>query len=215
MWKIFFLLDYFWGEIEHGWLGFKLTRRRLYRLYYRKDKYQWRGPPLRTLLKLLCPLQRLQMDANDLYWMKKSELVFRLKYFFDFFRFSYFFRWSLSIDMCSFFQLKMDQPVNFHEVQSLGRSDLFYLALSDSACRFKSLYEERHANRLIWDNWAVLESNIFLFDVLNFWESLYLRLYVTKSWFFYFVYIVFVLYLSLRTWARTPTPVWRGDVAVL
>lgn len=66
-------------EVKHGWLGFQLARCRLYRIYYRRDKFQWRGPPLRTLLKLICPLQRLQMDANDLYWMKKSELVFRLK----------------------------------------------------------------------------------------------------------------------------------------
>lgn len=69
----------FW-EVKHGWLGFELARCRLYRIYYRRDKYQWRGPPLRTLLKLICPLQRLNMNANDLYWMKKSELVFRLKH---------------------------------------------------------------------------------------------------------------------------------------
>lgn len=48
-------------------------RLRTYRLFYRKDTYSWKGPPLRQLLKLLCPLQKLNMDANDMYLQSRDE----------------------------------------------------------------------------------------------------------------------------------------------
>lgn len=51
-----------------------LHRLRSYKVYYLKSKYQWRGPPLRQLLKALLPLQPLQMDADALFFMTKSEL---------------------------------------------------------------------------------------------------------------------------------------------
>ena len=51
-----------------------LHRLRSYKIYYLKSKYQWRGPPLRQLLKALLPLQPLEMDADALFFMTKSEL---------------------------------------------------------------------------------------------------------------------------------------------
>eukprot|EP00434_Breviolum_minutum_P016191 symbB.v1.2.014267.t1/scaffold1033.1/size247163/5 len=51
-----------------------LHRLRSYKVYYLKSKYQWRGPPLRQLLKALLPLQPLEMDADALFFMTKSEL---------------------------------------------------------------------------------------------------------------------------------------------
>ena len=50
-------------------------RVRRYRIFYDLAKYEWRGPPIRTLLKLLLPLQPLRMDCDDLYFLRKSELV--------------------------------------------------------------------------------------------------------------------------------------------
>lgn len=50
-------------------------RLRTYRLFFNKDRYNWRGPNLRCILKLVCPMQKLLMSANDMYWFSKSELV--------------------------------------------------------------------------------------------------------------------------------------------
>lgn len=53
----------------------KSTRLRKYRLYYNKKKYIWKGPCLRQILKLVCPLSELNMDADSMYWMLPSELA--------------------------------------------------------------------------------------------------------------------------------------------
>ena len=58
-----------------------LHRLRSYKIYYKKGKYLWRGPSLRQLLKVLLPLQPLEMDADDLFFMNNSELEAWLSFF--------------------------------------------------------------------------------------------------------------------------------------
>ena len=36
-------------------------------------------------------------------------------------------------------------------MKECGQSDLFVHKLSDSAARFKSMYEQLHSDRLVWD----------------------------------------------------------------
>lgn len=56
-----------------------LFRTRVYRIFYQSTKYEWKGPPMRQLLKLLLPLQKLNMDADDMYFMTKDEVATRLQ----------------------------------------------------------------------------------------------------------------------------------------
>ena len=58
-----------------GFATWALGRTRMYRVYFDKSKYVWRGPSLQQTLRVCCPLQDLRMNANDMYWMKPSELV--------------------------------------------------------------------------------------------------------------------------------------------
>ena len=55
-----------------------LTRPRAYRIFYNKKKYTWAGPRLRALLKLIAPHQKLEMNADDCYFMSKKQLVSKL-----------------------------------------------------------------------------------------------------------------------------------------
>ena len=57
-----------------------LFRTRVYRIFYQSTKYEWKGPPMRQLLKLLLPLQKLNMDADDMYFMTKDEVATRLQW---------------------------------------------------------------------------------------------------------------------------------------
>ena len=47
----------------------------MYRIFYDKHRFTWRGPPLRVLLKLLLPLQPLRMDCDELFYMTNTQLV--------------------------------------------------------------------------------------------------------------------------------------------
>lgn len=52
----------------------------MYRIFFDKEKYCWRGPNLRQVLKLTCPLRPLKMNADDMYWMKPKQLAFWPKF---------------------------------------------------------------------------------------------------------------------------------------
>lgn len=52
-----------------------MHRLREYRIFYRKDRYEWQGPRLRSILKLVCPMQKLLMSADDMFWMNKTEIA--------------------------------------------------------------------------------------------------------------------------------------------
>ncbi|CAL1168273.1 unnamed protein product [Cladocopium goreaui] len=55
--------------------GKPMNRLRKYRLYWNKEKYTRKGPCLRQILKLVCPLSELKMDADVMFWMRPSELA--------------------------------------------------------------------------------------------------------------------------------------------
>lgn len=48
---------------------------RVYRIFWKQAVYDWQGPPLRQLLKLVAPHQTLDLFATDMYWMEDSDLV--------------------------------------------------------------------------------------------------------------------------------------------
>ena len=60
------------------------SRLRIYRLFYDKSKYFWRGPELRTILKATLPHQPLRLTADHLYFLTDDELVPTLYFCFSF-----------------------------------------------------------------------------------------------------------------------------------
>jgi len=54
---------------------FNPERIRRYRLFYKASKYTWSGPPLRQVLKLLCPHQQLGITAEDCYYLTSEDLA--------------------------------------------------------------------------------------------------------------------------------------------
>ena len=72
-----------------------LARLRVYRIFYKKRKYNWVGPPLRALLKLVAPHQKLQMTAEDMYFMTDEQQVPHIIIYSNLFMFFVF--WSQDI----------------------------------------------------------------------------------------------------------------------
>lgn len=67
-----------------------LSRLRVYRLFYDKSKYIWRGPDLRTILKATLPHQPLRLTADHLYFLEDDELVPTLYFSFSPITFQFF-----------------------------------------------------------------------------------------------------------------------------
>ena len=57
------------------WARATLSRLRQYNLFYDQSKFEWHGPSLRHILKLTCPLQELKLNADDMYFLTKTELA--------------------------------------------------------------------------------------------------------------------------------------------
>ena len=122
---------------------------RVYKIFYDKAKYRWRGPKLRHILQVIAPLQPLKMNADDMYVLKKSELASCL--WFDFFNDAYMFLFTLSFFSHNVPHLTLHVQC---EVKACGMSDLFDLALPEYASEHKDHYEEHMPNSLIWDPWT-------------------------------------------------------------
>ncbi len=125
-------------------------RLRAYRLFYKKAKFQWRGPKLRTILKATFPHQVLRLDANDMYYMTDDELEPKLTIFCRVFQFL-----LLGISSCSCKRYIYIQYLNkFQSTQDkeCGQHCLFDLALCNSATEFKAAYERLYPDALVWDS---------------------------------------------------------------
>ena len=62
-------------ESKVVWATATLSRVRQYNLFYDRSTFEWHGPSLRHILKLTCPLQELKLNADDLYFLTKTELA--------------------------------------------------------------------------------------------------------------------------------------------
>ena len=54
---------------------FYTYRLRKYHLKYNKKKYAWKGPTMRQILKLTCPLQPLKLNAHDMFFRAIKKLL--------------------------------------------------------------------------------------------------------------------------------------------
>lgn len=89
---------------------------------------------MRQLLKILQPERPIHLTADDMYFLTKHELA------------------SFLMFMLMF----------FCEAEYVGQAECFDVALSDSAQRFKRLYEKDHPDSLVWVPWLPLVLPVFI-----------------------------------------------------
>ena len=75
MGEISFFLFFGVFEDEAAWTIVTLPRLRQFNLFYDRSKFEWHGPSLRHILKLTCPLQELKLNADDMYFLTKTDLA--------------------------------------------------------------------------------------------------------------------------------------------
>ena len=109
---------------------------------------------MRELLKLLCPLKKLNLSADDMYFVKREDIApWRDMGYLHLFKF-------LLLPHVATKLLKlenMSQCVCFlkkYKVDNRGRDfESFLFSLSASGFQFKKIYEETCADRMVWVTW--------------------------------------------------------------